>query len=120
MAKNVLWTPLEACCFSPLTGWHRDGFCNTDTDDFGSHTVCVKVTAEFLKFSKEAWNDLSTPNESSWFPGLKPGDFWCLCAPRWKEALDAWFAPPVKIQSCHEKCLDYFSLEEVHPYILEE
>lgn len=120
MAKNVLWTELQPCCFSPLTWWHRDGFCNTDADDLGSHTICIMATKEFLEFSKLSGNDLSTPKLEYGFPGVQPGDFWCLCAPRWAEALEAWCAPPVRIQSCHERCLEYVSLEDLHKYILEE
>ena len=88
-AKNVLGGKLEICCTSPMTGFFRDGCCNTGPEDVGSHTVCVVMTAEFLAFSKAAGNDLSTPNLQWGFPGLQPGDRWCLCAPRWQEALDA-------------------------------
>ena len=104
-AKNVLGGKLEICCTSPMTGFFRDGCCNTSPEDVGSHTVCVQMTAEFLKFSKSAGNDLSTPMRQYGFPGLQPGDRWCLCAPRWKEALDAGAAPKVVLDATHEETL---------------
>jgi uncharacterized protein (DUF2237 family) len=85
-ARNVLGEPLEICSFKPMTGFYRDGCCNTGQEDIGSHTVCAVMTAEFLAFSKSRGNDLSTPVPEFGFPGLKPGDRWCLCAPRWQEA----------------------------------
>ena len=94
-AKNVVGGKLAVCCTSPMTGFFRDGCCNTGPEDVGSHTVCIEVTAEFLAFSKSVGNDLSTPNLQWGFPGLQPGDRWCLCAPRWQEALDAGYAPMV-------------------------
>ena len=93
--KNVLGTGLQPCCTDPVTGFYRDGFCNTGSDDLGLHIVCIKATQKFLEFSMSRGNDLSTPHEEWGFPGLKPGDQWCLCALRWKEAYDAGFAPAV-------------------------
>lgn len=95
--KNLLGLPLAPCSTAPLTGYFRDGCCNTDATDLGSHTVCAQVTAEFLAFSRARGNDLSTPRPG--FAGLRPGDRWCLCAARWKEALDAGCAPPVVLAS---------------------
>lgn len=100
-ALNVLGTPLKPCCYNPRTGFFRDGFCNTSPEDIGMHTVCVQVTAEFLEFSRLRGNDLTTPHPEAMFPGLKPGDRWCLCAARWKESLDAGFAPGVILESTH-------------------
>lgn len=111
--KNVFGEPLRPCCFEPRTGFYRDGFCNTGSDDQGVHTVCVEMTEEFLSFTKARGNDLSTPNDDIDFPGLKPGDRWCLCAVRYKEALDAGFAPPVVIAATHETTLEYVSLKEL-------
>ncbi len=91
--KNLLGLPLETCSTSPMTGYFRTGCCETDEDDRGSHTICAEVTAEFLEHQKRVGNDLSTPRPG--FPGLKPGDRWCVCASRWKQALDAGCAPPV-------------------------
>ena len=94
-AKNVFGEPLESCSEDPLTGFFRDGCCNTADEDFGRHTVCTRVTREFLEFSRSCGNDLSTPREEFGFPGLLPGDQWCLCAARWQEALEAGAAPRV-------------------------
>ena len=104
-ARNVLGERLEDCSTDPMTGFFRDGCCNTSREDVGSHTVCAVMTAEFLAFSKSRGNDLSTPMPQFGFPGLKPGDRWCLCAPRWKEALDAGLAPPVILEATHEETL---------------
>jgi uncharacterized protein (DUF2237 family) len=112
-AKNVLGTPLVACSYSPLTGYFRDGCCHTREDDTGSHVICAKVTAEFLTFSSARGNDLTTPRPEWRFAGLQPGDRWCLCALRWKEALDAGVAPPVVLESCHERALDFVNLEDL-------
>jgi uncharacterized protein (DUF2237 family) len=111
--KNVLGGQLQACCFSPMTGFYRDGFCNTGPDDAGRHTVCVRVDADFLAFSKSKGNDLSTPYPMYNFPGLKPGDSWCLCALRWKEALQEDKAPLVILASTHAKTLQVVSLEDL-------
>ncbi|WP_353199673.1 DUF2237 domain-containing protein [Sandarakinorhabdus sp.] len=106
MAKNILGGPLVLCSTDPMTGWQRDGCCNTDSNDHGLHTVCAEVTAEFLAFSQSAGNDLSTPRPEFGFPGLQPGDRWCLCAGRWEEARRAGFAPEVVLEACHEKTLE--------------
>ncbi len=111
--KNVLGTTLQACCTSPMTGFRRDGFCEMHADDVGAHVICAQVTKAFLSFSKRAGNDLSTPSPEFGFPGLKPGDKWCLCAARWKEALDAGAAPPVVLEATHEYALEYVSLQEL-------
>jgi len=115
-AKNVLGGELETCCTSPMTGFYRDGKCNTGGGDFGAHVVCAQVTEEFLAFTKSQGNDLSTPMPMSDFPGLKPGDRWCLCASRWKEALDAGVAPPVVLSSTHASTLEYVSLNELRQH----
>jgi uncharacterized protein (DUF2237 family) len=112
-ANNVLGTPLKACSYDPLTGYFRDGCCHTREDDTGSHVICAKVTAAFLAFSQTRGNDLVTPRPQWRFPGLKPGDRWCLCALRWKEALDAGCAPPVVLECCHERALDFVTLEDL-------
>ena len=105
--RNVNRTPLAMCSQKPLTGWFRDGFCKTDQNDRGRHLVCAQMTDAFLKFTKARGNDLSTPSPRYRFPGLKPGDRWCLCALRWKEAYEAGHAPPVVIRATHEKTLEY-------------
>ena len=102
---NVLGEALAPCGLDPVTGFYRDGCCNTGYEDVGIHVVCAKMTREFLAFSKKRGNDLSTPVPEAGFPGLKPGDRWCLCAGRWKEALDAGVAPPVILQATHEEAL---------------
>ena len=112
-ALNVLGEPLMPCGLDPLTGFYRDGCCNTGYDDPGMHVVCVRVTREFLAFSKKRGNDLTTPLPEAAFPGLRPGDQWCLCAGRWKEALDAGMAPPVVLAATHEETLAMLSLEEL-------
>ncbi|MEO1660570.1 MAG: DUF2237 domain-containing protein [Pseudomonadota bacterium] len=104
-AKNVLGNRLAPCSFAPLTGFFRDGCCNTGPMDQGSHTVCVSVTAEFLQFSFNRGNDLITPRPEFRFPGLKPGDKWCLCASRWEEARQMGVAPPVHLEATHRKTL---------------
>ena len=111
--KNVLGTVLQPCSTDPMTGYFRDGCCRTGADDYGVHVVCAKVTKEFLAFSKARGNDLSTPNLAYGFPGLKPGDQWCLCAVRWKEAFLAGMAPKVVIESTHISALEFVSLEEL-------
>ena len=112
-ARNVLGGTLEPCSVVPLTGFYRDGCCNTGPEDAGSHTVCAVMTAEFLAFSRAMGNDLSTPLPQFGFPGLKPGDRWCLCALRWKEAFEAGLAPPVVLQATHERALDAVTLEKL-------
>ena len=114
---NVLGEPLVPCSFDPVTGFFRDGACNTCAEDEGNHTVCAIMTAEFLAFSKYLGNDLSTPRPEYLFQGLKPGDCWCLCALRWKEAYEAGVAPPIKPEATHEKALEFFNgviLEEYY------
>ena len=110
-AKNVLGGRLEMCCTSPLTGFYRTGRCETGPDDLGVHAVCVEVTAEFLAYSRSVGNDLSTPQAG--FPGLEPGDRWCLCASRWKQAFDAGMAPPLVLASTDEAALEYASLDDM-------
>lgn len=107
MAKNVFGEELIPCCYSPMTGYFRDGFCRTDDSDHGRHVVCAIMTEAFLTFSKQSGNDLSTPRPEYEFPGLKPGDQWCLCALRWKEAYDHGVAPLVVLEACAEKALEY-------------
>ncbi len=112
-ALNVLGEPLQACSYAPLTGYFRDGCCNTDANDHGTHVVCARMTAAFLNFSAERGNDLITPKPEWRFPGLKPGDRWCLCATRWREAFEAGMAPPVILASTHAKVLEYVNLEDL-------
>ncbi len=110
--KNVLGGALQMCCTSPITGFYRDGFCTTGHEDYGVHVVCAEVTEDFLSYTKGQGNDLSTPLPApSTFPGLKPGDKWCLCASRWKEAYDAGHAPNVVLESTHEKALKFVSMD---------
>ena len=113
MDKNVLGTPLQSCSTNPLTGFTRSGCCETGSEDLGNHTVCAQVTEEFLVFSKSRGNDLSTPRPEYGFEGLKPGDRWCLCASRWYEAAEAGFAPPVILESTHERALEIVSLGDL-------
>ena len=111
--KNVLGEELQDCSHDPLTGFFRDGCCRTRMDDTGRHVVCAKVTKEFLEFSIKVGNDLSTPRPEYNFPGLKPGDKWCVCALRWQEALEAGVAPPIDLHATHEKALEYIDLEDL-------
>ena len=108
-ARNVLGGPLDRCSIDPMTGFFRTGCCETSPEDLGRHVVCAQVTEEFLAFSKSRGNDLSTP--AFGFPGLQPGDRWCLCAARWKEAYDAGLAPPVHLAATHESALEIIPLE---------
>ena len=110
---NVLGQPLAQCSLDPLTGFYRDGCCNTGDQDAGSHTVCAIMTDEFLSFSQEQGNDLSTPRPAWQFPGLKAGDQWCLCAARWREAFDAGVAPRVRLEATHAAALRYVSLDQL-------
>ena len=110
---NVLGGVLAPCSADPITGFYRTGCCDTGPDDLGSHTVCVVMTAEFLAFSRAAGNDLSTPRPEFDFPGLQPGDRWCLCAPRWQEALEAGRAPLVVLEATHREALDYCDLADL-------
>ncbi len=116
MQKNVFGLPLEACSKKPLTGFYRDGCCNTGKDDVGMHTVCVIVTTEFLEFSALAGNDLSTPMPQFNFEGLKPGDRWCLCALRWKQALEHNMAPEIVLEATNEKTLEVIPLKLMLPF----
>jgi uncharacterized protein len=111
--KNVLGGQLETCCISPMTGFYRNGKCETGTNDTGSHVVCAQVTQEFLEYTRSQGNDLSTPMPMSNFPGLKPGDRWCLCASRWQEAFDAGVAPPIILAATHEAALKSVAIEEL-------
>lgn len=120
MAKNVFGEHLLECSKSPITGYFRDGCCETGEDDFGTHTVCAVMTDEFLTFSKSMGNDLITPNPVFQFPGLKPGDRWCLCASRWLEAYQAGVAPKVVLEATHEKTLSYVPLEELVKFAVKE
>ncbi|MES3016099.1 MAG: DUF2237 domain-containing protein [Pseudomonadota bacterium] len=113
MALNVLGETLRPCSYDPLTGYFRDGCCHTSDDDGGTHVICARVTAAFLAFSRERGNDLQTPRPQWRFAGLRPGDRWCLCALRWKEALDAGVAPPVVLECTHERALDFVTLEQL-------
>jgi uncharacterized protein (DUF2237 family) len=117
--RNVLGDRLEICSISPMTGFFRDGCCDTGPEDFGSHTVCVVMTAAFLEFSKSRGNDLSTPIPEFGFPGLKPGDRWCLCAPRWQEALEAGQAPRVVLRATHEAALSDCALADLKRFALD-
>jgi len=110
-ARNLLGGPLKECCSDPVTGFFRDGYCNTCEEDAGSHTVCVEVTDRFLAYSKLAGNDLSTPRPEYQFPGLQSGDRWCLCAARWLEAYAAGMAPPVILASTHERALEIVPID---------
>ncbi|PQO26979.1 DUF2237 family protein [Blastopirellula marina] len=113
MAKNVLGTDLQDCSHEPLTGFFRDGCCNTGADDTGLHLVCAEMTDEFLAFSKHVGNDLSTPHPEWGFPGLKAGNRWCLCALRWKEAFQAGVAPAVVLEATHISTLEFIDLEDL-------
>ncbi|MGC9963211.1 MAG: DUF2237 domain-containing protein [Acidimicrobiales bacterium] len=116
MALNVLGTDLEPCSFDPLTGFYRDGCCNTGGEDLGVHTVCVRLTAGFLEFSKAVGNDLSTPRPEYGFAGLQPGDQWCLCASRWQEAFEAGAAPEVVLAATHRSTLEWVRLADLQAH----
>jgi len=118
-ALNVFGEPLTPCGLDPVTGFFRDGCCNTGYEDAGIHVVCARMTREFLEFSKKRGNDLSTPAPESGFPGLKPGDRWCLCVGRWKEALDAGAAPPVILAATHEEALAVVALEDLKRHAID-
>ena len=117
--RNVLGEPLEPCSSDPLTGFFRNGYCATGPEDVGRHVVCCEMTAEFLAFSKSRGNDLTTPHPEWAFPGLKPGDRWCLVAPRWLEAHEAGLAPRVALLSTHEAVLQYTNLKTLKAYALD-
>ena len=116
-ARNVLGDPLQGCSTQPMTGFFRDGCCNTSSEDHGSHTVCAVLTDAFLAFSKSRGNDLSTPQPG--FPGLKDGDRWCLCAPRWREAFEAGVAPRVKLAATHEGALAHCGLADLKAHAID-
>jgi uncharacterized protein (DUF2237 family) len=115
-SRNVLGGALEICSLDPRTGFTRTGCCETGPEDFGSHTVCVEMTAEFLEFSRGRGNDLSTPRPEYGFAGLRPGDRWCLCAPRWQEALEAGMAPRVVLRASHAMALQYCRLDDLQQH----
>ena len=117
--KNVLGGALAVCSTEPMTGWFRDGCCNTDANDQGRHVVCALVTAEFLEFSRSVGNDLSRPRPEYGFPGLVPGDRWCLCAVRWEEARLAGFAPEVILEATHAKALETTALGHLQAHSAE-
>jgi uncharacterized protein len=118
-AKNVLGEVLDVCSLSPMTGFFRNGCCDTRADDVGSHTVCVVMSADFLEFSKSRGNDLSTPVPEFGFAGLKPGNRWCLCAPRWQEALQAGRAPRVALRASHEGALSHCALSDLKRFAID-
>jgi len=118
-ARNALGLPLEPCSESPLTGFTRSGSCETGSQDIGSHTVCVQVTREFLHFSREKGNDLVTPRPEFGFPGLTPGDRWCLCAARWKQAFNAGCAPRVLLRATHERALELIAIADLKRYAID-
>lgn len=115
--RNVLGGPLAPCSLDPKTGFYRDGCCATGPDDFGRHVVCAVVTADFLAYSKSKGNDLTTPRPEFSFPGLKPGDRWCLCVSRWSEALEAGVAPPVVLEATHEAALREVELSDLESHV---
>ncbi len=115
-ARNVLGEPLAACGHDPVTGFYRDGCCNTGPEDLGAHTVCAEVTEAFLDYTARQGNDLATPWPGGGFPGLRPGDRWCLCALRWQEARRAGCAPPVVLEATHEATLEIVPLADLRPY----
>lgn len=118
-AVNVFGEPLEACSHDPVTGFFRDGCCNTGPDDAGLHVVCARVTDDFLAFSRSRGNDLVTPRPGFGFDGLKDGDRWCLCAARWEEARQAGVAPPVSLRATHRNALEVVSLEALKAHALD-
>jgi hypothetical protein len=117
--KNVLGETLEVCCTSPMTGFYRNGFCETGPRDLGTHVVCAEVTEEFLEFTSSEGNDLIRPSPEHGFPGLTPGDRWCLCVSRWKEALDAGIAPPVVLSATNQATIKYVSLDDLKKYAVD-
>lgn len=117
--QSVLGEELQPCSYDPLTGWFRDGCCNTDSGDFGVHTVCAVLTEEFLEFSASVGNDLSTPRPEFGFEGLHPGDRWCLCASRWAEALEAGAAPPVILEATHARTLEWIGRSDLESHRFE-
>ncbi len=112
-ARNVLHAPLEGCCSDPMTGFYRNGRCDTGPQDVGIHTVCAEMTEDFLAYTRDRGNDLSMPRPELGFPGLRPGDRWCLCAARWREALEAGVAPRVALRATHERTLEVCDLADL-------
>ncbi len=119
MPKNVLGTELRSCCRDPITGFYRDGYCRTGPDDLGRHTVCVEVTRDFLDFSVLDGNDLVTPHPEYGFPGLEPGDRWCVCVTRWKAALKRGLPAPVDLEATDESALEFVTLEELKAHAIQ-
>lgn len=119
MAMNVLGGELKGCCYEPRTGYYRDGTCRTGPGDYGLHVVCAEMTEEFLEFSKSRGNDLSTPAPEHGFPGLLPGDRWCLCVTRWQEALEAGCAPAVVLAASHVSALEFVTLEDLRAHAID-
>lgn len=119
MAKNVLGTELVPCSFDPLTGFYRNGCCDTGADDVGLHTVCIIATAEFLEFSRSVGNDLSTPIPEYQFPGIRPGDQWCLCAARWQEAFEAGVAPGVVLEATHASTMEWVDADGLRAHAVD-
>jgi uncharacterized protein (DUF2237 family) len=120
MAQNVLGSELQPCNFNPVTGFYRDGCCNTGAEDIGVHTVCIRASEEFLAFSASVGNDLSTPQQQLGFVGLSPGDQWCLCASRWQEAFEAGVAPPVVLEATHASTLEWVQLSDLAQFAVKE
>lgn len=118
VAHNVFGGELELCCTSPMTGWFRDGSCKTDGRDQGLHVICAEMTEEFLRFSWERGNDLTAARPEFGFPGLKSGDRWCICASRWQEAFEAGVAPPVILESTHERSLEVCNLNDLRQHAI--
>jgi len=114
--RNVLGEPLQPCCMAPLTGFYRDGLCRTGPDDVGLHTICIQADARFLEFSTKVGNDLTTPIPAFGFPGLKPGDKWCLCVERWAEALQADAAPMVVLEATHISVLEFVEMDDLRAH----
>jgi uncharacterized protein len=119
IGRNVLGGELEPCSIDPLTGFYRDSTCRTGPQDRGLHIICARMTESFLAFSKEAGNDLSTPHPEWGFPGLVPGDQWCVCADRWREAFDAGFAPPVVLEATHASMLEFATLDDLRAHAVD-
>ncbi len=117
--RNVLGGALAPCSTAPRTGFYRDGCCNTDSDDVGMHVICARMTREFLAFERARGNDLVTPVPEVAFPGLKPGDRWCVCAARWREAFEAGVAPPVVLEATHEEALAVIPLSDLRRHALD-
>lgn len=115
---NVFGQPLASCCYSPITGYFRNGFCHISPIDSGQHTVCAQMTSEFLNYSQQTGNDLITPIPEIDFIGLQPYDFWCICVTRWVDAYQAGKAPPLKLEACHQSVLSYVSLDVLMEYAM--